>query len=321
MKPLGALMMAAWLGCNSSSSSTTAGAGGGSSAASTAVVATAASSTSSAGGGTTLDPCNACAAPQPTGPLASAAIGEASGLAASRQHPGSYYVHNDSGDVARFFAIDGTGADLGTYYVGGARALDWEDMAAGPCNARSCLYLGDVGDNLRMRSQYVIYRVPEPARLTPGDHNVVGEPLPFSYPDGSHNCETVLAHPTSGELFVVTKVTQGISSLYRFPMPLTPGVAVTLEKLTDLTPPTGNQSVTSGDIHPTSLGVLLRTYTHLWFYPIATDVPAALGTMPCGVPVAMEDQGEAVAWTIAGDGYLTVSEGSQSQLFLSQCGR
>lgn len=72
-------------------------------------------------------------------------INEASGLAASRLHPGVLYTHNDSGDRARIFALDSEdGRMLAQYQVLPADHHDWEDMAVGVCpsEAGSCIYIG-----------------------------------------------------------------------------------------------------------------------------------------------------------------------------------
>lgn len=82
-------------------------------------------------------------------------ITESSGVAAG---PGVLWTHNDSGDSARFFALDRRCRTLATYSVVGARATDWEDMARGA----GALWFGDIGDNASTRSGVVVYRVPEP---------------------------------------------------------------------------------------------------------------------------------------------------------------
>ena len=57
-------------------------------------------------------------------------ITEASGIAIGIASPGVVYVQNDSGDSARFFALDTrTGKTLATYTVPGAANVDWEDLA------------------------------------------------------------------------------------------------------------------------------------------------------------------------------------------------
>ena len=99
-----------------------------------------------------------------TGQVASRAIIEASGMVASRKNPGVLWVHNDSGDSARVFALSYHGDLLASYNLTGASAVDWEDMALGPGPdpGKEYLYLADIGDNRRKRSFVTIYRIPEP---------------------------------------------------------------------------------------------------------------------------------------------------------------
>lgn len=54
---------------------------------------------------------------------------EVSGIVASRTRPGSFWVHNDSGDSARLFRIDRRAQVEAEVAVVGARAFDWEDIA------------------------------------------------------------------------------------------------------------------------------------------------------------------------------------------------
>ncbi|MEA3503315.1 MAG: hypothetical protein U9R47_11100, partial [Actinomycetota bacterium] len=99
------------------------------------------------------------------GTIASPNLVEASGMAASRTRPGVLWVHNDSRDGARVYAVGPDGADLGGFDIIGALAFDWEDMAAGPGSdpTRSMLYFGDIGDNFSIRGgRITVYRVPEP---------------------------------------------------------------------------------------------------------------------------------------------------------------
>ena len=51
-------------------------------------------------------------------------VRESSGIAASRRHPGVFWTHNDKGDAARLYAIDGTGKLLAEFAVD-ARNDDW----------------------------------------------------------------------------------------------------------------------------------------------------------------------------------------------------
>jgi hypothetical protein len=253
------------------------------------------------------------------GQLDDAALAEVSGVVASSTLPDVFFVHNDSGDSARFFAIDGTGHRLATYKVSGATAVDWEDIARGPCPAKSCIYLADIGDNNLNRGTYTVYRVPEPA--TAADATVTAEALPFTYPDGSHNAETLLVHPVTGQLVIVTKVSAGASSIYAFPLPLTPGSSVMLSKVGQVTAPTGDARFTGGDVHPQGAGVLLRSYTNIFYYAMSkgSSIANALAGAPCTLPAPSEAQGEAVGWLSSGSGYVTVSEGVGANEYRIAC--
>ena len=76
-------------------------------------------------------------------------ITESSGLVAGSRSD-LLFTHNDSGDVARFFAVDRTGRTRATYRLRGVQARDWEDIARGPGGT---LWLGDIGDNSASRDR------------------------------------------------------------------------------------------------------------------------------------------------------------------------
>jgi hypothetical protein len=267
--------------------------------------------------------CPMCGASTQVGTLATAAWNEISGIVASKDHPGSFYVHNDSGDSARFFAMDATGVDQGTFNVSNATAVDWEDIGRGPCAnaAESCLYLADMGDNNAARTDYKLYRVKEPSALGAGAHTVTAETIPFAYPDGSHNAECLLVNPSSGEIVIVTKSLAG-SSAYRFPTALADGVPVTLEKVTDaVSMPDLAQLVTGGDVKFDGSLAIIRTYGFAYGYPVqpGESLGAALAKPPCSLPVASEGQGEALGFLLDGKGFVTTSEGASSPVNRVDC--
>jgi len=66
------------------------------------------------------------------GDIKSNLIREISGAVASRKNPGILWVHNDSGDLPRLYAISTAGELIGIYTITGAKARDWEDIAIGP---------------------------------------------------------------------------------------------------------------------------------------------------------------------------------------------
>ncbi len=244
---------------------------------------------------------------------------ELSGLVASRAQPGVLYAHNDSGDTARFFAMDTAARPLGRFVLEGATARDWEDIALGPCPWGTCVYLGDIGDNRRVRSDCAVYRVKEPSVAVgkgAGTVSVAWEKLAYRYPDEErNNAETLLIHPVSGELYVITKQPAGVPSrVFKFPMPLDPSKEVTLVKVVDLKlPAASDQAITAGDLSPDGAALLLRMYNRLVELKLPAGAPfeRIFSAEAVEVPVSAEPQGEAVAWRADGRGYYTSSEQAQ----------
>jgi hypothetical protein len=87
------------------------------------------------------------------------AVQECSGIIQSQRQPGVLWVHNDSGDSARFFALDAEGALLAEVHVDGARNVDWEDITTDDAGH---LYIGDFGNNRNARRDLCVYVVDEP---------------------------------------------------------------------------------------------------------------------------------------------------------------
>lgn len=277
---------------------------------------------------TPAEPCG-CARyslPAQLGTVGEGALAELSGLAASRAQPGVLYAHNDSGDSARFFALSETGKPLGTFVLRGAGAVDWEDMAIGPCATGTCLFFADVGDNSKVRSGYAVYRVSEPSvsvDAPAGTVEVEYERLSFVYPQGERfNAETLLVHPSTGALYVATKDELGApSTVFRIPDVADGGVAEA-ERVAELSVPSASDApLTAGEIHPCGDRLLLRTYTGLFLVtqPEGAPFEEIFTAPPQGVPFAQEFQGEAVAWRWDGHGYLTAGEWPSAAIWATSC--
>jgi hypothetical protein len=267
--------------------------------------------------------CPVCSSATPIGALAPGGVTECSGVVASATQPGVLYIHNDSSDMARFFAIDMHGGLHGVFDVQGATAVDWEDVARGPWPAPggSCLFFGDIGDNDKERDSYTIYRLQEPAQLDQGRLAVAADAIPLVYPDKRHNAETLLIHPLTGAITIVTKVKKGRSHIYEAPPARGPGEPVVLVEAGEIEPPTGSRRFTGGDVRPDGLGVLLRTYSDVFFFPMTPEqtVAQALASAPCALPAPDEKQGEAIAWLPDGWDYVTIGEGDGASINRVSC--
>ena len=69
--------------------------------------------------------------------------------------------------------------------------------------------------------------------------------------------------------------------------------------------------IVSGDISPDGQELLLKNYESIFYWKKEPDVPwlEAIKTNPHRLPYQPEPQGEAVAFTANGQGYVTLSEG------------
>jgi hypothetical protein len=218
-----------------------------------------------------------------TGTFQNPRVSESSGVAVSREHHGVLWTHNDSGDDAYLYASDLAGTDRGTVRVRGANAVDWEDIALGPCPTQpgACLYIADTGDNEENRKSVVLYAVPEPDPPGPGRapvRSAQAAALRLKYPGGPDDVEAVYVSPRDSALYLVSKGRSGVVRLYRVPRTAWRGdTAVTASAVQQLpiTPlPALGRLVTGAAIRPDGRLVAVRTYTEIYMF-----VPGAGGRL------------------------------------------
>jgi hypothetical protein len=254
------------------------------------------------------------------GHIAESQVTEASGLVASRQNEDVFWVHNDSGDSARLFAMNRSGTHLGVYTIDGATAVDWEDIAIGPGPAPGIdyLYIADMGDNGGTRSSVTVYRIPEPfvqLDQQPVTVNLTGaESLEFVYSDGSRDAETLLVDPLSGDIVVVSK-REAASRVYKAEYPQSTSATNTFQYVGDLT----FSWATGGDVSALGDEVLVKSSDTVTMYDRVpgANLWGALLTLGTNVPYTVEPQGEAISFDADGN-YYTVSEGSQQPIYFYQ---
>jgi len=261
-----------------------------------------------------------------TAVLASPRLTESSGIVASGRAPGVFWTHNDSGDGPFLYATDLAGRDLGAVRVAGAGALDWEDVAAGPCFVAPgrCFYVGDIGDNRARRPYVVIYRVPEPEPPR-GPSDTLGstamlDSILVRYPDRPHDAEALVV-TRAGDLLIVTKDLVGPAVLFRTTLRRGP-VGRVLQRLGALglqTSPVTGRLVTGAALSPNDSLLVVRTYVSLHFFLLRGDsLPRPLGP-PAGVTVpVVESQGESVTFDGTDRLVLTSERGSASHALLTR---
>ena len=268
-------------------------------------------------------PCDRYASSAVTTGAVPTVLPELSGLAASRRHPGIYWAHNDSGNAFVLYAMRETGAVVAAFTVRGATAVDPEDVAVGPGaegDARSCVYVSDTGDNARRRDAVQVVRVVEPEQLRSGD--LVAHAIAFGYPDGPHDAEVLFVDPRTAALYVVTKSLTSLGDVYRVDAAPRGPARVTAVRIAGLTASSTFDSLaTAGSVHPSGTRVLLRTYGRVWEYrrPGAATLADVLATVPHAVPTTRAPQGEAIAYTADGTGYLLAGEGVGTPIVRIDC--
>lgn len=265
--------------------------------------------------------------PKVVGELASKEITESSGLAASKCQPNVFWTHNDSGDDAFIFAIDGKGASLGTYKIPNAKNVDWEDIdefktADGKC----VLYLGDIGNNSEKREEMTIYAVAEP-KVSGADESsnrknpvetASAQAIKFVYPDSHHNAETLMIHPKTGDIYVLSKRLDGASGIYKLKSGYDLRVTNKLEKIGELSVPAiPNGYLTGGAISPDGKRLVVCDYLNAYELILpeqAKDFDEIWKQPAKVVELGEREQGESITYSADGSALYATSEGKNSPL-------
>ncbi len=262
--------------------------------------------------------------------LKDAEMDEISGIAASRINKNIFYVHNDSGDTSRFFAIAPTGQLKATFYFKADAAhptenvIDCEDIAVGPgpTKGKSYIYLGDIGDNHARRKSITIYRFQEP--VVAGNASVSSintEAFHLKYPDGAHDAETLMVDPVDRQFYIVTKREDSVG-VYTVPLNASFTDTITLQKRCKLhfTGLPLMKWITAGDIAADGSKVLVKSYQKAYFWKRQTGEPIwkTMQRKPAELPYNMEKQGEAIGFTADAKGYYTTSEGKFAPIYYYQ---
>jgi len=242
------------------------------------------------------------------------ALGEVSGIVKSTLGD-FYWVHNDSGDEARLFAIDADArvlrppyipvseADWPGHVIDSAWNFDWEDIAL----ADGVLYIADVGNNGNARRDLGVYVVNEPDPLAIPRMRTLSF-LPIRYPDQESypaklwhfDCEAVFV--ADDKLYFVTKHRQpgeigrfeAGAKLYRLDTAFSDreNVLTLVGTREDIVLATG------ADLSPDGARLAVSTYDALWIFdkPVTGDDWLSGVAWRLDLERSVAKQLEAVAW-------------------------
>jgi len=218
-------------------------------------------------------------------------INELSGIIKSPRRDNVFWVHNDSGDTARIFAIDAEGHNIIPTYskfsfygevpedgkkqwqgfpVLDARNVDWEDIAID----ENYLYIADMGNNGNARRNLAIYMVSEidPPAST---RTAVIQRLPVVYPDqdgfppSKRHFDSESLFTADGKLYVITKhrtsffeTAEAGAKLYRLDTRFTDkdNVLTLVDSNAEIT------SATGADVSPDGQTLAVLSYSALWLF-------------------------------------------------------
>lgn len=147
--------------------------------------------------------CKKWSAPEKISTLETDYVNEASGLALSKKFPNRFYHNNDSGDGGFFYITDLLGKNTQKIHIPFMTATDVEDIAVGPCSAGQCVFVADIGDNMKARKVTEVWMVPEVENFVVTANGA--KKITLQYPDGPHDAESMAVHPITGDLYILTK--------------------------------------------------------------------------------------------------------------------
>lgn len=227
-------------------------------------------------------------------------------MAPSQLHSGVMWVHNDSGDAAKLYALRLSDCSVvGELQLRDVSARDFEGLAAGvDAQGRPVLWVGDIGDNRDSWSDVSIYRIREPKNL--GNKSAQVQRYRFTYEDRPHNAETIMADPTSQQIWIVTKQLAS-GSIYALPKKLKKSGVNIARKIGQAT-----GLVTDGAMKPDGTVFVLRDYFDARFYSDSGGRPP--GEMIEKVQLPAQPQGEAIAWLPGANAVVIASEGDNRLL-------
>jgi hypothetical protein len=233
-----------------------------------------------------------------TGTVADATLDEISGVVVGHRMDGVLWAEEDSGNDAAVYALEPTGEVVAEVTVDGATNEDWEDLAW----AKGRLWVGDIGDNERERSEIQVYSFPEP-----NDRNVTSVDatiLRLRYEDGPHDAEAMFVDPRDELLYLIEKqLTEPESAVYAVPLrEVRPGEVGVLRLVAHVP----LSIVTAADLGP--IGIAVRNYLSALVFPWSDDrmVVSTLEGKSC--PVSLGSS-EAIAQTLDGRALYSISEG------------
>ena len=236
---------------------------------------------------------------QPTGKYIHPDIRESSGIVASRQFEGVYWTLNDSGNPATLYATKLNGELIQEIAVKGSGNFDWEALGIDDKNQ---LWIGEIGNNSRLRFDLKVVVVAEPDPFTETEAEVIAS-YPYRYPNENVDAEGLFI--VEGVPYIVSKERER-AVLYRFPN-LKADTKQVLERVGEFAEA---RFVTGAGVSEDETRLAVCTYKALWVYHgTAGNLAKMIQSTPWSLPHNFD--GEAICF----DGYNLVLTNEARDLY------
>lgn len=164
------------------------------------------------------------------------------------------WVIQDSGNTNHLFALNQRGKIVKDITIKNAENIDWEDLTS---DSEGHIYIGDFGNNSEKRTDFTIYKIPNPANGTTSIKAII---INFSLPNGmdSVDFESFFLH--DGFFYVFSK-DHKTCELIKIPNKAGSHVA---SYISEVKLKGKNTKVTSADISDDGKTVVLLNHDKLW---------------------------------------------------------
>ncbi len=203
-------------------------------------------------------------------------INENSALLKSKIYDDVIWTLNDSGDIARIFAIKTDGSIVKPNWVKkysgikiyDAHNTDWEAMTY---DDNGDILIIDAGNNYNYRRDLAIYRIKEPNPYLANEHGIIAK-YPFEYPDQkgfpdekNMNFDCEAAFVFNSKLCLITKTRSTTrAGVYCFET-LVPGKLNLPKKIVEFD---FMNMVSDASVSPNKKYLAVLTYSSIWLFDI-----------------------------------------------------
>lgn len=187
-------------------------------------------------------------------------IQESSGIVTSQRFEGVYWTLNDSGNPATLYATKLNGELIAEIAVRGSKNFDWEALGI---DSENRLWIGEIGNNSRLRQDLKVMVIEEPDPFTETEAEVIAS-YPYQYPNENVDAEGLFI--AGGIPYIVSKERER-AVLYRFPT-LEPDVKQVLVRVGEFA---GAKFVTGAGLSEDGTRLAVCTYDALWVYSGPSD--------------------------------------------------